>query len=94
MNEVTLYRNGYPIAGTPLSTDDQERVDMTTMDALAFGYHGHGIPFSDYINHFVPVFDPKSTQQVSQDFLYPELTNAAVCFELKFSAALPAKTEQ
>ena len=81
-----------PIAGTPLATDDEKRVYSTTMDALAFGYHGHGILFTNYTNHFVLVFDLTSTQQAFHDFLYPELTNAAVSLELQFSAALPANT--
>ena len=93
LNEVTVYRNGYPVAGTPLATDDLKRVYMSTMDALAFGHHGHGIPFADYANHFVMVFDLTSTQQASHDFLYPELTNAAISLELKFSAALAVNTE-
>ena len=89
LSEVTVYRNGFPIAGTPLSTDDEKRVYMTTMDALAFGYHGHGIPFSNYTNNFVLVFNLTSTEQASHDFFYPDLTNAAVSVELKFSTALP-----
>ena len=31
---MTVYRTGFPIAGTPFSTDDEKRVYMTTMDAL------------------------------------------------------------
>ena len=62
------------------------------MDALAFGHHGHGIRFADYANRFVMVFDLTSTQQASHDFLYPELTNAAILLELKFSAALAVNT--
>ena len=93
LSEVTVYRNGFPIAGTPLSTDDEKRVYMTTIDALAFGYHGHGIPFSNYTNHFVLVFGLTSAQQASHIFLYPELTNAAVSVELKSSTALPGNTE-
>ena len=93
MSEVTVYRNGFPIAGTPLSADDEKRVYMTTMDALAFDYHGHGISFSNYTNNFVLVFELTSTEQASHDFLYPELTNAAVSVELKFLIALPGNTE-
>ena len=93
LSEVTAYRNGYPIARTPISTDDEKRVYMTTMVSLAFGYPGHGIPFTRYTNHFVLVFDHTSTQQASHDFFYPELTNAAVSLGLKFSAALPTNTE-
>ena len=93
LNEVTVYRNGYPVAGTPLATDDIKRVYMSAMDALAFRHHGHGIPFADYANHFARVFDMTSTQQPSHDFLSPELTNAAISLELKFSAALAVNTE-
>ena len=39
------------------------------------------------------VFDVTSTEQASHDFLYPELTNAAISLELKFSAALAVNTE-
>ena len=63
------------------------------MDALAFGYHGHGIPFTNNTNHFVLNFDLTSTQKASHDLPYAELTNAAVSLELKFSAELPANTE-
>ena len=63
------------------------------MDALAFRYHGHGIPLTNYTIPFVLVFDLTSTQQASHDILYPELTNAAVSLELKIAAALPANTE-
>ena len=52
LNGVTVYRNGYPIAGTPLSTDDEKRLYKTTMDAFVFGYHGHGTPFTNYTDHF------------------------------------------
>ena len=93
MNGVTVYRNGNPTAGTPLSTDDEKRVYMTTMDALAFGYHGHGIPFTKHTNQFMLVFDLTSKQQASHDFTNPELTNAALFLELKFTEAPPANTE-
>ena len=63
------------------------------MDALAFGHHGHGIPFADYANLFLMMFNLTSTQQASHDFFYPELTNAAISVELKFSAALAVNTE-
>ena len=93
LSEVTVYRIGFPIAGTPLSTDDEKRVYMTAMEYFAFSYHGHGIPFSNYTNHFVLVLDLTSTQQASHDFLYPELSNAAVSVERKFSTALPRNAE-
>lgn len=93
LNEVTVYRNGFPVAGTPLSTENEKRIYISSMDALAFGYHSHGIPFQDYTNHFVMVFDLTSTQQASHDYLYPELTNAAVSLELKFANNLASSVE-
>ena len=66
---------------------------MTTMDALAFSYHGHGILFTNYTNDFELVFDFRSTQQAPHDFFYRELAHSVLSLELKFSAALPANTE-
>ena len=48
---------------------------------------------SEYPNHFIMVFDFTSTQQVSQDFIHPELTNCLISNELMFSAALPSNIE-
>ena len=39
------------------------------------------------------VFDLTSTQQASQDFIHPELTNCSIPVELKFSVALPNNIE-
>ena len=55
--------------------------------------NGHGISLSECPNHFVMVFDLSSTQQVSHDFIHPELTNCSISIELKFSAALPNNIE-
>ena len=93
LSEVTVNRMGSPIAGTPISTDDEKRVYMTKTASLAFGYHGHGIPFLNYTNHFVVVFDRTSTQKAPYEFLYPEVTNAAVSEDLKISTAMPGNTE-
>ena len=36
------------------------------------------------------VFDMTSTQQASHDYLYPELTNASISVEIRFTADLAA----
>ena len=41
---ITVYRNGYPVAGTPLQTDDDEKLYLNSLEALAFGHHGQLIP--------------------------------------------------
>ena len=90
---ITVYRNGYPVAGTPLQTDDDKKLYLNSLEALAFGHHGHGIPFSKFTDHYFMVFDMTSTQQASHDYLYPELTNASISVELRFTAGLAANTE-
>lgn len=93
LNEITVYRNGFPVAGTPLPTENEKRTYLNTMDALAFAHLSHGIPFEDYANHFLMVFDLTSTQQASHDYLYPELTNATISLELKFTNNLTESIE-
>ena len=51
LSSITVYRNGYPIAGTPLHTDDDKKIYLNSLEALAFGHHGHGIPFSKFADH-------------------------------------------
>ena len=41
---ITIYRNGYHIAGTPFQTDDNKKQKLNSLEALAFGHHGHVIP--------------------------------------------------
>lgn len=93
LSEITVYRNGLPIAGTPMSTVDNKRVYFNTIGSLAYIENGHGIPLDDYENHFVMVFDLTSTQEASHDFLHPELTNASISLELKFGSALTDNIE-
>ena len=93
LNSITVYRNGYPVAGTPLETDNDKKVYLNSLEALAFEQHGHGIPFEDYSNHYLMVFDMTSTQQASHDYLHPELTNASISLSLRFSSALTNNTE-
>ena len=63
------------------------------MSNLAYFDNGHGISLSEYPNHFNMVSDLTSTQQASNDFIHPELTNCSISIELRFSAALPSNIE-
>ena len=56
--------------------------NVNSLEALAFGQHGHGVPHNDYANHYISVFDLTSTQQASHNYLYPQLTNK--CTSLVF----------
>ena len=93
LEQFCIYRNGLPVADSPISTDDSKRVYFNTMSDLAYIDNGHGISLEDYPNHFIMVFDLTSTQQASHDFIHPELTNCSVSIELKFSAALAHNVE-
>ena len=36
LNEIIVYRNGIPIAETPISTSDNKRIYYNTLEALDF----------------------------------------------------------
>ena len=93
LDQISIYRNGLPIADSPISTANIKRLYFNTLSDLAYIDNGHGISLQDYPNHFVMVFDLTSTQQASHEFIHPELTNSSISIELKFSTALAANIE-
>ena len=79
LNEIIVYRNGLPIAGTPISTSDNKRIYYNTLEALDFVLNtSHGISLANYDNHYIMAFDLTSTQEASHDFIHPELTNCTI----------------
>ena len=93
LEQICIYRNGFPVADSPINTTDDKRLYFITMSDLAYIDNGHGIKLSEYPSHFIMVFDLTSTQQASHDFIHPELTNCSISIELKFSVALPRNIE-
>lgn len=93
LDNITVYRNGYPVAGTPLLTENDKKLYLNSLEALAFQHHGHGVPYEDYMNHYILVFDLTSTQQASHDYLYPELTNCSISISLRFANELTDSVE-
>ena len=61
LEPICIYRNGIPVADSPVSTDDPKHVYINTMSDLAFIDNGHGISLEDYPNPFNMVFDLLST---------------------------------
>ena len=52
LNEIIDYRNGLPLAGTPLSMTDTKRINYNTLEALDFVFNNsHGISLANYHNH-------------------------------------------
>ena len=94
LNEIIVYRNGLPIAGTSVSTTDNKRIYYNTLDALDFVFNNsHGISLANYRNNYIMAFDLTSTQEASHDFIHPELNNCAISVELKFDASLGEKVK-
>ena len=93
LREITIYRNGFATAGTPMSTTDNKRLYYNSRSALAYVENGHGIPLSEFANHYIMVFDLTGTQEATHDFIHPELTNSSLSVELKFDAALAHNVE-
>ena len=76
-----------------MSTTDNKRLYYNSMSALAYVENGHGIPLSEFANHYIMVFDLTSTQEATHDFIHPELTNSSLSVELKFDEALAHNVE-
>ena len=93
LREITIYRNGFATAGTPMSTTDNKRLYYISMSALAYVENGHGKPLSEFANHYIMVFDLTSTQEATNDFIHPERTNSSLSVELKFDKALAHNVE-
>ena len=93
LEHIYVYRNGLPVADSPISTADDKRLYFNTISDLAYIGIGHGISLTDYPNFFIMVFHLTSTQQASHDFIQAELTNCSISVELKFSVALPNNFE-
>ena len=66
---------------------------FSSLEALAFHEHGHGISYEEYANHYLMVFDLTSTQQASHVYSHPELSSASISISLRFDAALAQITE-
>ena len=61
LEQLYIYRNGLPVADSPISTTVNKRLYFNTISGLAYIDNGHGISLSDYPNHFIMVFDLTST---------------------------------
>ena len=50
---VVFYRNGYPMAGTLVVTENDKEVQLISLEAWASGHHGHVITFSEFVNPYL-----------------------------------------
>ena len=75
LEQICIYRNGLPVADSPIITAEVKRLYFNTMPDSAYNDNGHGISLPEYPNQSIMVFDLTSTQQASHYFIHPELSN-------------------
>ena len=94
LSQIVVYRSCQSVVGIPVSTAFNHRIYFNTLETLDFlDKCGHGINLDNYSNHFILTFDLTSTQETSQDFIHPELTNCSILVQLTFDEALAANVE-
>ena len=93
LDRITVYRNGYPVPGTPLQKDNDEKFNLNSLEAWVSGKHGRGVPYSDLANLYLLVFDLLSTQQAFHEYLHPKLINGSIYLSLGFSTQLTNNVE-
>ena len=76
-----------------MSTVDNKRLLYNSMSALVYVENGHGIPLSEFSNHFIMVFDMTCTQKATHDFIHPDPIISSISVELKFDTALTSNVE-
>ena len=58
LRKIIVYRNGLNIAGTPISTLDNEKIYYNSLEALDFVFNNsHGISLANYNNRYIMAFD-------------------------------------
>ena len=73
LEQICIYRNGLVVADSAINATEDKRLNVNTMSDFAYIDNGHGIKLSEYPKHFTMVFDLTNTQQVSHNFIHPEL---------------------
>ena len=63
-------RNSYPVARIPPQTKNVKKIFLKLLGAPVFGELGHGVPYKDYANDFILVFDITSMEEAFHDYLY------------------------
>ena len=88
---IRIWRNGQTIVN--LDTTNDVESYYTTLQSLHFEHDGHGIPLTEYPNHYILVFDLTSTRESNQEVFYPEVSGAGLRIELYFNKALTETVE-
>ena len=91
LRDIRTLRGGQPIVHH--DTTDNCRLDVTTMKAMNFQVETPSLPFDNFKDHYVLVFDLTSMQDATEHCHYPELIGEPLRLELYFSSPLENVTE-
>ena len=86
LRQIRKLRGGRPIVDNDSS--DKCRLYVTTMKAMNFQDDTPSIPFDNFQDHYVLVFDLTSLQDATKHYHYPELVGEPLRLELNFNTAL------
>ena len=91
LRQIRTLRGGQPIVD--FDTADNCRLYVNTMKAMNFQDDIPSIPFDDFKEHYVLVFDLTSMQDATENCHYPELVGEPLRLELNFTNPLENVTE-
>ena len=91
LRQIRILRGGQPIVH--FDAVDNCRLYVTTMKAMNFQDVIPSIPFDNFKDHFVLVFDLTSMQDATENCHYPELVGEPLRLELNFTFPLEHVTE-
>ena len=91
LRNIRILRGGHAIVD--FDTTDICRLYVTTMVAMNYQDDIPSVPFEDFRDHYVLVFDLTSMQDAAEHCHYPELIGEPLRLQLDFKEALSQVTE-
>ena len=91
LRNIRILRGGHAIVD--FDTTDICRLYVTTMVAMSYQDDIPSVPFEDFRDHYVLVFDLTSMQDAAEHCHYPELIGEPLRLQLDFKEALSQVTE-
>ena len=91
LREIRIIRGNQPVVY--MSTANNSQAYVTTIKSMKFNDENPSLPFEDFENHFILVFDLTSLQDAGDQIFYPEVIGESLRLELYFDKALELVTE-
>ena len=91
LREIRVIRGNQPIVY--MSTVQNSQAYVTTMKAMKYNDETPTLPFDDYDNHYILVFDLTSLQDAADQIHYPEIIGGSLRLEMYFDESLEKAVE-